>query len=443
MPKLLRRRKSRRPMPCQVLAQSESLEDKVLLAGGVSAMVRGGDIIIRGDDADNKIEVRANAEGGISVFGLEETTINGTVGPVELMANTTVPDDIRVVLGNGDDLVRIEGIDVGDDVRVVAGSGSDAVGFFDANIGGSVAVIGSRGSDDVSIDATTIGDKLKVSLSKGQDTLGIDASTVSGRARIVGGSGEDRVAVRQSTMGDNVVVVSGSGSDAIGLKDAQIDGRAVVRTGSGDDTLAAIDSVFAADVRGNGGSNDDTLGSFGATFESDFDFDRFEEELTEADAEAEAQADAEIEAAFLDLVESEARLGTVAELLLVNSDLSDLADAAEAAGITAALASDTVTVFAPTNDAFAAVDADVMAALMADPTGLLKDVLDYHTVARSLDAEALADVSSVTTVFGSDIALDSTSGLTLNGTSTAVQTDIRAKNGFVHLIDEVLSLPVE
>ena len=64
-----------------------------------------------------------------------------------------------------------------------------------------------------------------------------------------------------------------------------------------------------------------------------------------------------------------------------NPLLSDLVAAVSAAGLVDTLNSaDDITVFAPINDAFAAVDPATLEAAMADPNGLLTTVLTYHVV---------------------------------------------------------------
>jgi DNA-binding Xre family transcriptional regulator len=104
------------------------------------------------------------------------------------------------------------------------------------------------------------------------------------------------------------------------------------------------------------------------------------------------------------------------------------------------------TVFAPTDDAFAALPTGTLAKLLADPTGDLKDILTYHVVPGAVPAADVVtlDGQKVTTVNGAAITI----GVTDNGSVTltdatgheaaVVQTDIEAKNGVIHVIDAVL-----
>jgi transforming growth factor-beta-induced protein len=117
---------------------------------------------------------------------------------------------------------------------------------------------------------------------------------------------------------------------------------------------------------------------------------------------------------------------------------STLLTAATAAGLDGALAdcaAGPFTVFAPTNDAFAALDQELLTAALGDPDGLLTDVLNYHIVPGIVPAADVVAATSLTTVLGADLAV---SGTTLNGTVNITATDNFACNGVVHVIDAVL-----
>ena len=97
------------------------------------------------------------------------------------------------------------------------------------------------------------------------------------------------------------------------------------------------------------------------------------------------------------------------------------------------------TVFAPVNDAFAAIDKDALTSLLADKKALT-DVLLYHVIVGasvpSSDALGLTDAKMAN---GDSVSLEVRDGaLYLNGNSKVVITDIKAKNGVIHVIDTVL-----
>lgn len=96
------------------------------------------------------------------------------------------------------------------------------------------------------------------------------------------------------------------------------------------------------------------------------------------------------------------------------------------------------TVFAPTNDAFAALTAEQQAALAADPLSILQ----YHVVPGEVTAQNLVSSMTVPTLLGSAVQAE-VSGTTvlLNGNAQVLLADVRASNGIVHVIDKVLFPP--
>ena len=138
-----------------------------------------------------------------------------------------------------------------------------------------------------------------------------------------------------------------------------------------------------------------------------------------------------------------------AEEMVESMDIVDTAIAAGdfetlAAALTAADLVDTLkgegpyTVFAPTDDAFAALPEGTLDGLLADIPAL-SDILLYHVVAGAVDAETVMGLDSATTVQGSDITIEIIDGgVVLNGVTMVITTDIEASNGIIHVIDSVL-----
>ncbi len=95
------------------------------------------------------------------------------------------------------------------------------------------------------------------------------------------------------------------------------------------------------------------------------------------------------------------------------------------------------TVFAPTDDAFAALKkAGVDATALDVPT--LTAVLKFHVVAAKDPASAVAATTTLTTLGGSVNVGVRGANVYLNGLTLITQTDIQASNGVVHVIDSVL-----
>jgi uncharacterized surface protein with fasciclin (FAS1) repeats/outer membrane protein OmpA-like peptidoglycan-associated protein len=101
------------------------------------------------------------------------------------------------------------------------------------------------------------------------------------------------------------------------------------------------------------------------------------------------------------------------------------------------------TVFAPTDEAFEALDPDLLAAVQADPD-LLAQVLQYHVVAGEVRAADLS-TGSVDTLQGEELDVTVGDSVTIDAdgsaTATVVMADVEASNGVVHVIDTVLIPP--
>lgn len=127
-----------------------------------------------------------------------------------------------------------------------------------------------------------------------------------------------------------------------------------------------------------------------------------------------------------------------------NAVLATFTEAVVGAGMVDTLnAAEELTVFAPTDCAFAAVDEGTIAALMADPSGRLAQLLGFHVVAgRRLNADQLAGSGELPTVAGLPLPYDGTSGVvTVAGQAHVVVPDIQTANATVHLIDAVVMPP--
>ncbi len=117
-----------------------------------------------------------------------------------------------------------------------------------------------------------------------------------------------------------------------------------------------------------------------------------------------------------------------------------LLTALEAAGLSQTLGSEgPFTVFAPTDDAFAALPAGTVEALLADPDALAQ-ILLYHVLAGEVLAADVVNLTSATTLQGSDVTIDASMGVKVND-ANVIQADVLASNGVIHVIDKVLLPP--
>jgi transforming growth factor-beta-induced protein len=136
---------------------------------------------------------------------------------------------------------------------------------------------------------------------------------------------------------------------------------------------------------------------------------------------------------------------SIAEIAVENGSFNTLVAALDAAGLVETLSGEgAFTVFAPTDEAFAALPEGTVEALLEDPEGLLTDILLYHVVDGIATAQAVIGLESVTTLNGNDVTIEVVGeGVVLNGSVNVIMTDIMATNGVIHVIDAVLLPPAE
>ena len=134
-----------------------------------------------------------------------------------------------------------------------------------------------------------------------------------------------------------------------------------------------------------------------------------------------------------------AQAQNVVEVLSDRPEFSTLVTAVTEAGLVDTLNSEgPFTIFAPTNDAFAAIPADQLDAVLADQD-LLTSILTYHVVAGKVMAEDVVNLKTAKTVEGSNIKIKvSEEGTVHIDNAKVVAADVKAKNGVIHVIDSVI-----
>jgi hypothetical protein len=142
---------------------------------------------------------------------------------------------------------------------------------------------------------------------------------------------------------------------------------------------------------------------------------------------------------FLPLIRHTEPLGNVAQLVLLNPNLTTVAYALSQAGLIDVLAQQgPFTLFIPVNQAFAAIPEATLNQLLADPTGNLSTLLLYHVVPGLYTSADLSAGLTLATAQGATISFSgSGTGLQVNS-ANIVTVDIPARNGVIHLIDAVL-----
>ena len=137
----------------------------------------------------------------------------------------------------------------------------------------------------------------------------------------------------------------------------------------------------------------------------------------------------------------ETTVGTIVDVAVGAGNFSTLVAAVTAADLVETLSgTGPFTVFAPTDEAFAALPAGVLdALLLPENKAVLAQILTYHVVAGKVMAAEVTD-SDVATVEGQTIKLSTMGGVKVNG-ATVVSADVPASNGVIHAIDAVILPP--
>ena len=195
----------------------ESLENRQMLAGDVTAQIVNGDLVIGGDNLDNGITIAAGATAGTVVItgvnaGGTATNVNGTAnGSVTLSGFT---DDLRIRMRGGNDAVTITGLTVPDNADLEGGSGNDTF----------------------TISGSTFNGELELELGTGNDTATLTNVTVNDEAEVEGGSGDDSVTVTGSNF-DEFEAEMGRGNDSVNISGTTVDDETEIEGGRGTDTF--------------------------------------------------------------------------------------------------------------------------------------------------------------------------------------------------------------
>ena len=142
-------------------------------------------------------------------------------------------------------------------------------------------------------------------------------------------------------------------------------------------------------------------------------------------------------------IDTKARSGTRVETGAETGDgrFETLVAAVQAAGLVETLQGDgPFTVFAPTDDAFAALPEGTVESLLEDIPALT-DILLYHVVAGNVRAADVVTLESAVTVQGESVSITVEGDDVRINDSLVVITDIVAENGVIHVIDTVLLPP--
>ncbi len=267
----------------------ETLEPRLLMSGNVVVTMADGDVLVRGDRADNAVIADQDGlpAGQLRIRGADGTTING-------QAEVILDDVLGAVtmrLRGGADTVTLDGVTLPGDLTVLGGRGDNAVVLTDVDIAGDVTVRNRRGTDTFELTgASRIGDDLTIDnrsggaittiagLSDGGDPPTITPVEIDGDVTLRNRRGATTTTLEHVTVGGDVDVRNRGGVDVLELLgQTQLGNDLVVDHGGGGSTtrLAGDESnrIEIEDFTLCGGrGRDDVLFSY-VTIDSDFTVD--------------------------------------------------------------------------------------------------------------------------------------------------------------------------
>jgi uncharacterized surface protein with fasciclin (FAS1) repeats len=143
------------------------------------------------------------------------------------------------------------------------------------------------------------------------------------------------------------------------------------------------------------------------------------------------------------LVSSHAYSADIVDTAVGAGSFTTLVAAVQAAGLVETLkGAGPFTVFAPTDEAFAALPTGTVENLLKpENKAQLVSILTYHVVAGKVMSTDLKDGMTAATVQGKEITIDLDNGAMVND-AKVVTADIAADNGVIHVIDKVIMPPM-
>jgi hypothetical protein len=205
------------------------LEDRTVPA--VIASVVGGNLIVVGDAADDRIQIVRNGE-CLEVRSIwSDTTVNGVLGG-SFLAPLAV-HNVEVYLGSGNDLLwmgessRVR-TPIRGDIKIRAGQGNDSVSFYNVEVTGKGDIQTGNGSDGLWMGATKFEGTVEANMGTGDDRVLLGRAGVrndpgdpirwignlfESNARFDLGAGEDSFVMLYARSGPQCVIAVNGGPD--------------------------------------------------------------------------------------------------------------------------------------------------------------------------------------------------------------------------------------
>ena len=130
-------------------------------------------------------------------------------------------------------------------------------------------------------------------------------------------------------------------------------------------------------------------------------------------------------------------MANIVETAIAAGSFKTLVEAVKAANLVDTLSGPgPLTVFAPTDEAFAKLPAGTVEGLLKD-IPKLKSVLTYHVLPGKVMSSDISKMRSAKTVQGQSVSIDTSDGVKVDN-AKVVKADIEADNGIIHVIDSVI-----
>lgn len=136
--------------------------------------------------------------------------------------------------------------------------------------------------------------------------------------------------------------------------------------------------------------------------------------------------------------EVKADLASILETAQAAGKFNTLLTAVEAAGLTEALSGEgPFTIFAPTDEAFAALPEGTVQDLLKDKEKL-SSILTYHVLSGEVKAENVVKLENAETLNGQSVSIKIVEKKVMIDNALVTATDIICTNGVIHVIDSVI-----
>jgi hypothetical protein len=239
----------------------QTLENRQLMAGNVTASVTNHNLVITGDNKDNAIQVVQTGNGAYEILSLDGSTkingkssktFTGITGDVTISMKggndnvyigqdlsgtptqfTTLPRNLTVNMGDGGNNFHLNGVTVSGKMSLTAGVGSDLADIFYSHIGYSNV---NGGANDCTIN-----------LGAGANAINMDFAVVERDLNLnEGSSSYDGIVLEGGWTGRNLNIQTGSGNDYVNLDRMNVLNNLNISTGGGNDTviLGGYDAAY-------------------------------------------------------------------------------------------------------------------------------------------------------------------------------------------------------